>query len=82
MGLLLPSLKILRAQLFLDLAEALAIREGFHLASSMFCHDIIVEFDNLEIVEACRNNCNIGELSMLIEDIDKLRGLFHSIALV
>ena len=51
------------------MAEALAVREGVFLASNCGCDCIIIEFDNLAVVEACRSQEYAGILSIVIEDI-------------
>ena len=64
------------------MAEVIAVKEGFHLASSLLCENIIIKFNNLEIVQDSRNSCNIGELVVILEDIKKIEGLFQRSALV
>ena len=60
------------------MAKVIAAKEGFHLVSSLLDENIIVEFDNLEIVQDSRNSCNIGELVRR----SKIEGLFQRSALV
>ena len=56
-------------------AEALAVREGLHLANSCLCDSIVLESDNLQIVEACRSGKIVGEIAIILDDIKMLKEL-------
>ena len=61
---------------FSKLGEALALQEGVLLASSCLCNLVLVEFDCWEIMEACRNQLSRSEISMVVDDICKMKEWF------
>ena len=59
-------------------AKAIAIREGMKLANNCLCESIVLESDNLKIIEACKNKKIIGEIAIVLEDIEALKNMFTS----
>lgn len=55
------------------MAEALAIRDGMVLATSLSLEKVLLESDNLEVIQACRREIMRGEIRAILEDIWKLK---------
>lgn len=58
------------------LAEALAMREVVQVAANCGVPKIILESDCLQLVQACRKECQNGEISAVVTDIIQLKGCF------
>ena len=62
------------------LAEALALWERLLLARNCLCENPIIESDNLQLAEACRNGDLLYDAAMVINDIIKLKDSFSGSA--
>ena len=52
------------------------------LACSCCCDNIILEFDNLELIHACRSGIFLSDEAVIINDILELKKSFLTCALV
>ncbi|KAJ1376599.1 Ribonuclease H-like superfamily [Sesbania bispinosa] len=60
-------------------AEALAVRKAAMMAYNLNCEKVIFESDNLPLVEACRGECVIAEIELILKDVRTLTtGLLFS----
>lgn len=59
------------------MAEALGFREALAFADSLGMRCILVENDNLELIQACRNEMKRGEILNVVKDISTLKGNFQ-----
>lgn len=59
------------------MAEALALRDGITLASSLGLNKVVLESDCLEAVRACRKKIQRAEITPILEDIWCLKQRFE-----
>lgn len=59
------------------IAEALGFRESLAFAHSLGMTNIIVENDNLELIQACREDINRGEIRSITNDVVALKRNFQ-----
>ncbi|XP_057444326.1 uncharacterized protein LOC130736520 [Lotus japonicus] len=58
------------------IVEASALREALILASNLGWDRIVIESDCLPLIDACERKRTIGEIQMIVEDINKLKSNF------
>lgn len=58
-------------------AEALALREAVSFAVKLGISSVIFESDNLELIQACRQDIQRGKIKNIVEDMLLLKGSFH-----
>lgn len=59
------------------IAEALAVREAISFATNLNINWILIESDNMELISACRQEKEIGEIMAIIRDVGIMKEKIH-----